>query len=256
MLTLTAQSALSLCLLAFAVTAFRIARALPRSDAMFRYAWMLTAGAFGLQSVNSAFHDAFSIFAFVQGPDTAAWNAIMVWHPILNHSRTFLLTAFCLTLAAALVRAHRRRPLPPLRWAVAVVAGGMVLGGIVGWREHAFSALTHFTAVAAWDIMELLAMMTLLLVGLTTGGMDRSLWVALSVNACSLALSVLWFAYLSRIEMGGQWAPRPSHIHAAKVLLNLMMVAIAARFLVQLRRGGRPHGFFDSRTTLVGSLHG
>ena len=45
--------------------------------------------------------------AFLGGPDSRVWAAVLVWHPILNHSRTFHLIAYCLVFLYVLVRASR-----------------------------------------------------------------------------------------------------------------------------------------------------
>ena len=254
--TLLAQSAVALGLLIFASVAALVAARLPAGEPVFRYGWAFTATTFLIQGLNMAVHCALAILAFQGGSGSPPWNAILVWHPILNHSRTFLLTAYCVVLSLVLMQVRRKRPLPPLWAASAAVLAGMVLGGIVGWHEEAFSGLTHFSAVAVFDIMELLALMTVLFVGLLTGGMDRGLWAALAVNAFVLALSVLWFASLSRIDVAGQWSPRPSHIHLAKAALYLVMVGIACRQWKHLRNGRRVRSFFEAGPRAVPSLHG
>lgn len=257
MLTLGMQLVVALCLLVFALCASRVAARVPKIDRFFRYGWALTAITFLVQGVNMTAHAAFAIVAYRAGSGSGPWNTILVLHPILNHSRTFLLTSFCLVLSVVLLRTRRGSPLPGLLTPLSVVVGGMLLGGVVGWQEEAFSGLTHYTAVAVWDIMELLALMVLLLVGLTTGGMDRGLWAALSVNAFVLALSVLWFAYLSRIDVGGQWSPRPHQIHLFKAVLYLIMIGIASRQWLRLRKGKPIRAFIDLKlSTPSPSLHG
>lgn len=254
---LLGQSAVALSLLIFAYLASRVAGRLPASEPVFRYGWAFTAIAFLVQGLNMSLHSAFAILAFRGGRGSLLWDAILVWHPILNHSRTFLLTAYCLVLSLVFIRAQRKRPLPSLGVVTAAILAGMALGGIVGWQEDAFSGLTHFSAVAVFDIMELLALMTVLFVGLLTGSMDRGLWASLAVNAFVLALSVLWFASLSRIDVIGQWSPRPQHIHLSKAVLYMVMVGIAYRQWTRLRNGRRVRAFMelDSRRA-VSSLHG
>jgi hypothetical protein len=256
MRTLAAQALTSVFLLVFGLLAHQVGRRLPAGQTVFRFGWELTAGVFVVQGLNSLFHDAFSTLAWTMGEGSGAWNAVLVWHPILDHSRTFLLTAYCVVLCVALLRASRGRPLPSVRRALAFAIAGMVVGGMVGWREDAFSAITHFTAVAIWDMMELLAMMVVLLVGLNTGGMDRSLWSALGINAFVLSLSVLLFAFLSRIDIGG-WTPRPYHIHIVKAVLYVMMISVVYRQIHRLRKGRPVRGFFEAPPRpAVPSLHG
>lgn len=257
MITLTALAVIAALHLLFAVLAFAIARSLGPGERVFRYGWMFTAIAYLVRGLNMGAHASFSIFAFRSGPGTPLWDAALVVHPILNHSRTFMLTAYCLVLATVLVRAQRGRPLPPLYVPFALLLAGMAVGVYVGWNEEAFSALTHYTAVAVWDIMELLALMTLLFAGLSSGGMDRGLWASLGVSAFILALSVLWFASLSRIDIAGQWSPRPEHIHVSKAVLYLLMIGIAFRQLKRVRSGKRVRSFLESeRRPAVSTLHG
>lgn len=256
MKTLVPQLMSSVGLLVFAFFAYRVALGLPAHQRTFRYGWTFTAATFGVHGLSSSLHDVFSMIGWRGGEGSAAWDAVLVWHPILNHSRTFLLTTYCLVLCVALLRAQRGVAPPPLGRAMAVVLGGLVVGGVVGANEHAFSGLTHYLAVAVWDLMELLALMAVLLVGISSGGMDRGLWSALGVNAFTLALSVLWFAFLSRIDIGGQWAPRPYHIHLTKTALYGVMIALAYRQLRQMRRGGGVRGFFDAQPRpAVPSMH-
>lgn len=256
MIALSAQAAIAALHLLFGVLAFGIMRSLPVSERVFRYGWALTAAMFLVRGLNASLHAIYNILAFRSGPGSRMWEAAGLVHPVMNHSRTFLLTAYCIVLGVVLFRASRGRPLPSLAGTFAFVLAGMVAGGLVGWNEEAFSALSHYTAVAVWDIMELLALMGLLFVGLTTGGMDRGLWASLAVNAFVLALSVLWFAYLSRIDTGGQWSPKPYHIHLSKAVLYVMMIGIAYRQLVRLRDGKRARAFLDLDPRKALSLHG
>ncbi|HEY0038556.1 MAG TPA: hypothetical protein VGB66_17795 [Longimicrobium sp.] len=257
MFTLTGQAAISAVLLLFAAVAWRIVRAIPRDSETYRFGWALTAATFTIRGLNSAFHDAFSIVGFAAGPDSWAWSAVISWHPVLNHSRTFLLITFCILFTVVLVRAGRGRAEPGLRRALLVLAAGMVAGGAVGWVEPDFSGLSHYTAVAVWDVVELLAMLSLLFVGLNSGRMDRGLWYCLGINAFVLALSVLWFAALIRIDFGGQWAPERYHIHLTKAFLYVLMVGVAYRQLGRMRNGERMKGFFGpAGGKMMPSLHG
>jgi hypothetical protein len=254
---LAGQVAMSLAVLAFAAVALRVAGALPQHARRYAYAWAFTGWAFLLEGFNSLFHDVFSIIAFRGGPESAAWAAVLRWHPVLNHSRTFLLSTYCVVLAVALYQIARDRQ--PLRIAtgLGIVAVGMLVGAVVGWNEAAFSGITHFSAVAVFDIMELVAVMALLSIGLTSGAMDRSLWVAMGVNGFILALSVLLFAAISRIEFTGQWSPRPLQMQWTKACLHMLMVVIAVRHLRRIREGRPVRGLVEApvRGAGIPSLH-
>lgn len=247
MRTLIAQGAISACLLVFAVLALRMARYIPRTQPVYRYAWTFTGLTFLVRGCNSAFHDAFATYGYLQGDGSWAWNAVIAWHPVLNHSRTFLLVAYCGVLCTALVRASRGKRLPSLGRSMAVVVAGMGVGAVTGWREEAFTYLTHYTAVASWDGVELLAMMAVLLVGLSTGLMDRTMWASLGINAFALALSTVWFVFLSRSGVGEEWAPKAFHIHWTKVCLYTAMDLLVLMQMRRVARGGPMRGFFDPR---------
>ncbi|HEU0299788.1 MAG TPA: hypothetical protein VFR37_10045 [Longimicrobium sp.] len=257
MRTLIAQAAMSVCMLVFALLALRIASRVPPGQPTFRYAWALTGAAFLVRVCNSLFHDVFATVAYVGGEESRAWAAILVWHPILNHSRTFLITAFCIVLLVALRRAIRGAPPPPLRTGVAVVLLGMVVGGVVGWQETTFSGLTHFTAVALWDLMEMLALFAVLYVGLSTATLDRNLWACIGIYTFVLALSVLLFAFLARIDVHGEWAPRASTLQIVKTLLYLVLDTVAIRAWLKVRRREPLRSFIEDRPlrTVVPSLH-
>jgi|GEM_PF-3223540 len=247
MRTLISQAAISACLLMFAVLAVRMARHIPGTQPVQRYLWAFTGGAFLLRGVNSAFHDVFSTYGFIQGVGSKAWDTVMVWHPFLNHSRTFLLLAYCVVVCTALLRASRGRRLPSLRTSMVAVIVGMGVGALVGWREEAFSYLTHFAAVASWDALELLGMMAVLLVGLSTGLMDRTMWTCLGINAFALALSTVWFVFLSRSGLVGEWAPKAYHLNWIKVFLYAVMSVVLVLQIRRINRGQPLRGFFDAR---------
>lgn len=257
MLTIITQLAVSLCLLAFAITAVRVARAFPRHPEVFRFGWSLTAGAFLMQSLILLFHNSLATAGFAGGSESAAWKAVVAWHPVLNHSRTFLLAAFCAMLCVGLIRAGRGAPLPgPRIWFPTLVAGAGV-GVLIGLNEAAFTPLTHFTAVAVWDLLELLALMAVLFAGLVSGRIDRALWFCLAVNAFALALAVLWFAALAPMDVTGQWRPKTWMLQAAKVPLYLLMIGIAHSQLRRIGRGKPPRGLLEPQPPKLelSSLH-
>lgn len=245
MRTLTAQLAMSITVLMFAVLAVRVSGALSGHARRYAYAWALTGWAFMLEGANSFSHDLFSLAGFLGGPDSAAWKAVLRWHPVLNHSRTFLLTTFCLVLVAVMFRSGRGAQPPTLRRAMLIVAGGMLLGALVGWFEPTFTNRTHYSAVALFDIMELFALMAVLAVGITSGGMDRALWFALGLNMFVIAMSVLLFAAVAEIDVVGQWVPSPLHVQVVKTGMHFGMVVIAWVHLRRIAQGRPVRGLMD-----------
>lgn len=256
MVVLLTQVCMSLAVLAFAAAALRVAGALPGHARGFSFAWLLTGWALMLSGSNSLGHDLFAIIGFMGGPDSAAWNAVLGWHPVLNHSRTFLLTTYCLVLTAILFRMRRGVAPPPVHRAMAVVVGGMFAGALVGWLEPQFTPLSHYSAVAVFDIMEMVAIMALLAVGMS-GGMDRALWIAMGINGFIIAISVLLFAAVSRIDLLGEWWPHPAHVQFAKASLHALMAVIALRHLRRIRQGRPVRALMDAPApaAAVPSLH-
>lgn len=258
MLTLAAQWLVSLSVLVLAVLALRIARITPPEEASFRRAWAFTGGAFLILGLNAAFHDLFATAGFWAGPGSALWTGVIVAHPVLNHSRTFAEIAYSAVLCVLLLRPPSADRPPSIRRPLLVLCAAMLLGGAVGANETVFSGLTHFTAVALWDILTMMGMFMLLYVGISTGRMDRGLWFTLGIFAFALAISVIGFAALAQIDVVGEWHPRPSHLHLTKAVLHSAAAVVAWRHLARLRRHERPRGFFDSRhgAALSPSLHG
>ncbi|HEY7767540.1 hypothetical protein [Longimicrobium sp.] len=257
MLTLAAQGAISVCLLLFGLIALRIATGAAAHQPVYRHGWALTGAAFLVQAVNKSFHDAFAIAAYLGGPTSGTWAHYLEWNAALNHSRTFLLTAFCLLLAYSFTRARPGdAPVPARAW-LPIFVLAMVLGAIAGIQEDVFTPLRHYTSVAIWDVMELLAMLLVLFLGMSSGRMERGLWACLGVNAFILALSVLWFAALSRVGVGSEWAPRPYQIQLTKAALYAAMIVIAFRQLRRVTRGERLKGLIEvTRSPMMPSLHG
>jgi hypothetical protein len=247
-----AQFLMSLAVLAFAGAALLAGRVSHVRAQRFAFAWTFTGWAFLVQGANSLFHDVFSLLGFLGGEGSAAWDGVLRWHPILSHSRSFLLTAFAVVLAVLLHR-YRVHARLPLRAPLMAVVAGMLVGGVVGWQEPAFNRGTHYSLVAVFNVMELLAFMALLMVGITSGRMDRSLWAALGLNAFILALSGLLFAAIARIDMIGEWSPRPLHIQGVKLALRLVMVAIAVHYLLRVRRGDPIRGLIDESYSPIGA---
>lgn len=247
MRVLAGQIIMSLAVLVFAALSLRVARALPGHAQRYAFAWAFTGWAFLVEGCNSLFHDLFSLTGFLGGPGSAAWDAVISWHPVLNHSRTFLLTTYCLVLSAALFRIARDETHSPrVGPAVALTVGGMLVGALVGWREPDFTTWTHYSAVAIFDIMELVAVMTVLVAGMMSGAMDRSLWVSLGLSGFILALSVLLFAALAQIDLSGLWSPKPWHLQTTKAVLQVSIVFVAIRHLRRIRRGRPVRGLLEA----------
>lgn len=237
MLTLVLQNLSTLLIAVCAFAALRVyGAARAHAPLEHRGTWLLTGTALGAHALVKGTHGILGAWAFAAGPETAIWANYMAWTPPFNHSRTVLLLAYCIILAHFSVR-----PVPFTRRyyrnAVAAMAVAFVLGAAVGVMEPRYTALTHFTAVARWDVIELVVLLGTLMAALLGGRMDRVLWSLLCLYAISLAFNVLWFAASSRADMPGQWVPRPWMLQAVRVTLYTGMAALALYRLRQARRG-------------------
>lgn len=235
-LTLVLQSVITALILVMAYASLR-AYAASESSAMpeHRAAWLLAGTAFTLHGLDKAGQEVLGGWAFVAGPKSAAWDRYLPMIPVFNHSRTLLLIAFFLLLAWFPVRkmelsAHR------YRLCVAIMLAAGAVGAWIGIAEPRLTALTHFTAVAQGDVIEMVVLLLILFAALLSGRIDRVLWFLLAVYATSLAFNVLWFAAFSRADAPNEWVPAPWVLQACRTVLYAVMAALA---LYRLREAGR-----------------
>lgn len=256
MLTLTLQYLVTLGFLAFALGALGVWRASAGSSApAHRAAWLLAGGAFLMHAANKMGQEVFGTLAFAGGRESRVWARYLEWNAAFNHSRTFLLLAFCGTLIVLSLRREGPFTRTFFAWSFAAMAAGGAFGAVLGKNEEAFRQLTHYSAVARWDLVELVVLLGTLFACLLSSRTDRTLWFCLCVYAFSLALNVLWFAAFSRTNMPGEWAPRPWEIHTYRVALNALLAYLAWQRYRQARRGIRVPGLLEPpqpRIRLVG----
>lgn len=252
MTTLLLQYAAILCYLSFGVMAIRVHHAAVGAPRPYRAAWLLTGAAFTVHGTSMAVQVVFGTLAFVRGAGSAVWDRYLVWSPVFNHSRTGMLLAFCVVLGYFMLRRATSPDARFYRGAAAVLASGLLLGALVGWQEKRLQEVVHYSAVALWDVLELVVLLALLLVGVATTRIDRSLWLALSLYAFSLALNVLWFAAFSRVNIPGVWTPRPWEVHLYRTLITAGMVMVALHRYRLARRGIIVPALMESSSTRVG----
>jgi hypothetical protein len=234
MRTMLLQWGVTLAFLVFAVASLRVGLHTRRTAPETSTAWILTGSAFLLQAVSLVVQLSFGTAALWRGAGSRTWDAYLAWSPAFNHSRTFHLIAFALALLLLLRRSNARSALVP---GLVLIALGHLTGAGVGRMEAEYSALTHYTAVARWDVIELLLFLPLLHAALPSARIDRLLWFALSVYTFHLALSILWFAGLSRLAVPGEWAPQPWVLHALRLDLTTGLCVIAVHRLALVRAG-------------------
>jgi hypothetical protein len=203
-----------------------------------RAAWRLTGASFTVHALHLILQHLFGGMALSAGAGSATMTAYFRWAPVFDHGRTFLL--FGLSLGLVLLAVYRREPDRGFwRAAAALVAGGFAAGSALGLAEGPFSIVGHFSAVAVWDVAELLLLMAALFTLLITSRADRALWALLSAYGTTLALGVFSFAALTQYGMRNSWHPAPWTLQAERIVFHTLMV-LAAGWRVRAGRRGRP----------------
>jgi hypothetical protein len=238
--TYTAQWLVAILTAAFAILALRLARPGVIADPFYRGAWKLAGLAFLVESGSLTVQYAWGGLALWGGAASAEMTSYLRWAPAMNHGRTFLSLALALFLVLLAARSA-----PPGRWYwrayFLVVLAMLGLGLVAGAEEGSLVEARHYLRVALWDTAELVVVLSTLFVLLLSDKVDRYLWGALATNGFSVALSIIWMAALSRTTNPLVWSPSPLQIVGYRVVLGLVIVALAYRRLA-LARGGAPVG--------------
>jgi hypothetical protein len=221
-----------------AVAAFSLAAGRQRASAPWHAAaWTLNGTAFSIFAVDPRVQLAFGSAAMLAGGRSATMTAYLRWAPAFNHSRTFLMVAALVLLLTAATRATPSRRFAPA--GIAILAGGLLLGGAAGLAEGGFLESVHYTAVAVGDVAELILLLGTLFVLLLSNRVDRYLWTLLAAYGCSLALGIFWFSLFAQIRIARSWHPAPWSLNLVWVVLYGVMLALAFRRW-RVGRTGRP----------------
>jgi hypothetical protein len=230
---------------AFGVTSLLVARTLPASPEHSRAGWLLTGMAFTIFGIDSAAQNVLGTTAYIAGAGAPVYAFYMKVAPAANHSRTFLMLAYCALLVWVLTRKRLPRH---WRWtALAALLAGVAAGALVGAGEGPLVERTHYTTVALLDVVEMLILLGSLFVALVSERVDRLLWFALGVYAVSVALNIIWTVALAGVGIG--WVPPSWQMHAYRCVLTFAMTALACRRLVLARRGVAVRGLLGERNT-------
>lgn len=253
MVTIVLQCVYSVLTLAGAITCLRVAARAGSGNAYHDAAWRLMGIGFLWHGTSDALQNVFGTIAWRAGRDTPVMESYLHWNQAMNHSRTFLLIglALGLVLLSAYPRAPDRR-----FWqtAIALLAVGFAVGIAVGIHEGGFTQRRHYSAVAVWDVAELVTVFTALFAMLLSNRADRLLWAFLSTYALGLALGVFWLTRFAQIPTGA-WHPPIWSMPAMRNLLAAMMVAAAWRRLTLQRRGRPVHGMLGRPIAQLSTLH-
>ncbi|MFL5382125.1 MAG: hypothetical protein ACJ8GN_06390 [Longimicrobiaceae bacterium] len=236
MLTFALQLLNNALLLASALLCLLAGRA-PTPNAHHRAAWRLTGAGFLVHALDMLAQNLFGGAAMAAGNASATMQAYLRWLPVFNHGRTFLL--YGLLLGLLLLAVYRHEPDRRFwRASAALLVAGFVAGSGLGLAEGPFRIAGHFTAVAEWDVVELLLLMSALFVLLLTSRADRALWALLSAYGVGLALGVFSSALFTMIGVADNWHPAPWTLQAERMVFHLLMV-LAALWRVRTGRRGR-----------------
>jgi hypothetical protein len=206
-----------------------------------------------MHGLDKAAQEVLGGWAFAAGPGSAVWSRYLGLIQPFNHSRTLLLLAFCLQLAWFSVRKVELSA-SRYRVCVAILLAAAAVGAVIGIAEPRFTALTHFTAVAQGDVIEMVVLLLILFAALLSGRIDRVLWFLLAVYATSLAFNVLWFAAFSRADLPNEWVPAPWVLQACRTVLYAVMAALALYRLHEARRERPVRALIDLGPSYTSSL--
>ncbi|SOD03924.1 hypothetical protein SAMN05216486_1205 [bacterium JGI 053] len=235
MLTFSLQCLNTLLLLASALLCLRAGR-IASSNPYHRAAWRLTGAGFVVHGLDLVVQNVFGGVAMAAGEHSAAMEAYLQWMPAMNHSRTFLLDGIMLGLL--LLAVYRPEPDPRFwRAAAALLVAGFLAGAALGASEGRFTEAGHYSAVAVWDVAEMLLLMATLFALLLTSRADRALWGLLSTYGISLALGAFSFALLTQIGIANSWHPTAWSVQGQRIVFHLMMLGFAAWRVTAARRG-------------------
>lgn len=203
-------------------------------------AWRITGIAFLWHAASDLAQNVFGGIAIRAGGQSATMKAYLVANPVMNHGRTFLVYGLLLSLVA--IAFYPREPDRRFwRMALMALSVGFVAGSAVGVHEGGFNETRHYSAVAIWDVIELVMLMAALFALLVTNRADRLLWAFLSAYGVALALGVFWFTDMAQRALGA-WQPPTWILAATRLLFDALLVSIAARRLACQRNARPVHG--------------
>jgi hypothetical protein len=244
MLVMSLQLAVTLALLGVGLLSLAVSRTPNRALPFHPHGWRLCGVSFTVHGASQLAQNLWGVWAMAAGVESGVMVRYIRWAPAFNHSRTFLWLAFFAILSWFLLR----RDLPGRRqWAVAAagLAAGLAIGAAMGRAEGPLIPKFHYGQVAIWDAVELGAMLVTLFVALLVDRLDRYLWALLAVFASMVALNVLWLAALTMINDSRVWSPPTWGMGAYRLVVVLLMLAIAGRRLVLAWRGVAVRSLLD-----------
>lgn len=248
MRTLLLQSFSTVLWILFGVVSLLVARyegALPRH----RSSWRLAGLAFLFVGLIKAAQNIFGSAAFAAGRGSELWNGYLWAAPAFDHSRTLALIVFFLLL---LRRGNSSSPVSvrkQFRTYLLFLAGGALVGAMVGLNKKIVTTILHYELVAVLDAVELVVVLCVLFIALLHNYLDRILWFALSTYAFNLALNGIWMSGLAGLRVPGAWAPSPLYMHLYRVTLAGIMVGLSLWGLVLSKRRVNIPGLLEGART-------
>ncbi|HEV2149962.1 MAG TPA: hypothetical protein VGR37_21370 [Longimicrobiaceae bacterium] len=247
------QSAMAFATVAFAVAALLAARQ-TGGRSFHTVAWLVTGVAFLLEGISSTLQSSGAIWAVVEGPGSAVYEAYLRWSTVGNLGRSFLKIGlgFALLLLPLGGRfSARRQTAIAVAWFFLFLA----LGSILGLRDGPVQA-RHFSLVAVLDTVEMIVTWAALFGAISWNSIDRLLWVALALNGVRQALNVIWTSALAWVDMPGAWAPSPALMQFYACVTLAIMTGLAVWRLRLTRRGVNVPGLLEPSAQAAPSLLG
>lgn len=242
---LALQAISTLLSLAFGLVSLGIARKVARNGSGQQMVWLLTGSAFFGVYLVKAVQNVFGTFAFFAGRDTPLWNLYLAWAPALNHSRTVAFVCFFVCLAWMPAYEARGAGHAWLWRSLAAVLAGILAGGLIGAGEGALVGSTHLRASSILDSVELVVALGVLFTLLIRDGIDRLLWIALSLYALRLALNAVWLSAMMGIDHPAVWAPAPEQMQFYRIAVGALMLFVVLRRLNLANQGVAVPALFE-----------
>jgi hypothetical protein len=227
MVTLSLQWANSLLWLLFAGVALAVSRRASAAPALHRTCWLWVGLAFLLSGVVATMQDVLGTWAFLAGPESAAWVIYLRVAPSMNHSRIGLELALWCVLGILTFRAPRDAGTGRLG---SVLLLGVLVGIWLGAAEGVLREEIHYPLVALFTFANFMLLLGLLYATLVRDVMDWVLWMILLLHALMHGFHVTWFTVLFGINQPEVWSPP---IWASQ--LSILGVAVAWLTLAWVR---------------------
>jgi hypothetical protein len=233
MATLLLQGVIAALILACAFTALGIVRREAQLHTLSIDGWRLTATALLMAGSLAAVQASWAGLSVYLGTTSPIYQQYIRWAPAANLSRGWLMIAFGALMIWLFASGGSRRVRP---FTIPILLLGVLAGAWMGGVEGPISAARHLPRIAAFDLVELILLGTVLLAGLARS-MDRWLWAFIGLYCVRLALMILWISARAWLDTPGVWVPSARGRVAISAAFWTAMLIVAGYRLLLAGRG-------------------